>query len=443
MRTRVKSIAKFLLTLTIISLSLSYLIAWLAFPHDFQIIIGEEEDVEILFPFNYYLKTGDGLRINGEEQDAGLISLQAGQPLSIESKVLGEYNLEFFLFGLLPLHRLEVKVLPQVKVYPGGQSIGVLLNTEGVIIKQHYYVLNQQDEMVYPARDSGIEIGDRILKMNGETIKSRYQVTRIINEVGARGELLSILIEKIDGEQRLVEVYPIKDSTSHQFMIGIRVEDGAAGVGTLTFYDSNEEIFGALGHMVTDLYTNHRVLLKGGKIVAADISGINLARRGLPGEKMGIFLEEAQVLGEIEKNTPYGIFGHLFERPENHYFAEPIPVATGIQVNPGPAEIYTVLEGEKVESFAIEIQRVRPQGTPSSKGLVIQIVDERLLEKTGGIIQGMSGSPIVQDGRLVGAITHVFVNDPARGYGVLAQWMIHESGILEGEAAGWNLIPAC
>lgn len=442
MRYRVKSMGLFLFSLLLISLSLSYMVAWLAFPQDFQMIVGQEENVEILFPFNYYLKS-EGLKINGEKRGESLIPLQAREPLLIESKVLGEFNIEFLLFGLLPMHRLVVRVLPQVEVYPGGQSIGVLLNSRGVIIKQHYYVLDEGNEMVYPARDGGLEIGDRILKINGELIQSRYQVTRIVNEVGARDEILQILIEKEDGRREEIHLRPIRDTTKNQYMMGLCLDDGAAGVGTLTFYDEEGRVFGALGHMVTDLYTNERVHLEGGEIIAAEITGINAARRGLPGEKLGVFLEEAKVLGEIHKNTPFGIFGELHERPVTHLLSHPVPVATGIQVYPGPAEIYTVLEGDTVERFHIEILRIRQQSGPSSKGLVLRIVDDRLLEKTGGIVQGMSGSPILQEGRLVGAITHVFVNDPKRGYGVLAEWMIYESGILEEEVAGWELLPAC
>lgn len=442
MRYPIKTMSLFLVTLLLFVFTLPYLFAWMGFPQDFQLIVHQEAHIEILFPFNYFLKSTAGLKINGIEMDSRPLSLSAGESLSIKSTALGEFQLQFFLFGFLPLHHLVVRVLPSVEVIPGGQSIGVLLNQDGVIIKQHYYVLDDGGERVYPAQESGIEVGDRILKINGETMGNQLQVTQIINEVGQEGSPLSILVEKQDGSLQTVEVSPIKDRQSGQYMLGIRIDDGSFGVGTLTFFHQELNIFGALGHMVTDLYSNKKINLQDGQIVAADIKGINLARRGLPGEKMGVFLEEAHVLGKIHTNTSFGIFGQLLSQPEQTPFSQPVPVATGIQVKPGPATVYTVLEGEKIEAFALEIERVRYQGGPSAKGLTIRILDERLLEKTGGIVQGMSGSPIMQDGRLVGAITHVFVNDPARGYGVLAQWMIRESGILESITADQLLQPA-
>ena len=161
-----------------------------------------------------------------------------------------------------------------------------------------------------------------------------------------------------------------------------------------------------------------------GKIVSARITGINLSNRGEPGEKIGIFSGNTDIIGEITANTQLGIFGKLVTNITNPYYAEPISVATISEVIPGPAEIHTVISGNEIRRFSVEIQKVYYQTNLKDKGMVIKITDPELLLKTGGIVQGMSGSPIIQNGKLVGAITHVFVNDPTRGYGVFAEWMV-------------------
>lgn len=206
-------------------------------------------------------------------------------------------------------------------------------------------------------------------------------------------------------------------------MLGLYVEDPAAGVGTLTFYDRTSGTFAALGHRITELGGQRRVWLEGGKIVAARISGIEQGQRGSPGEKIGTFSGPDDIIGTIASNTRFGLFGKLeTDLPEG----EEVPVALAHQVHTGPARILTVVQGSTVQEFSVEIVRVYRQLRPHDKGLVIKVTDPQLLSLTGGIVQGMSGSPIIQDGRLVGAVTHVFVNDPTRGYGVLAEWMLEE-----------------
>jgi len=167
-----------------------------------------------------------------------------------------------------------------------------------------------------------------------------------------------------------------------------------------------------------------------GRIVKADIQGIKPGKKGEPGEKIGIFNGD-ELRGNIEINSHFGIFGRLNKPLDNPYYKNGIPIALSNQIKEGPAEIITVISGDKLEKFDIRILRVLPQHQPTGKGLVIQITDPRLLKATGGIIQGMSGSPIIQEGKLVGAVTHVFVNDPTKGYGCLAEWMLLEAGIVQ------------
>jgi stage IV sporulation protein B len=214
------------------------------------------------------------------------------------------------------------------------------------------------------------------------------------------------------------------------------MRDNAAGVGTLTFYEPVSGKYGALGHVIADSETAQPIEVRDGHIVRTSITAIHKGRRSIPGEKVGGPEEPDNWLGSIEKNSRFGIFGSMNRPLRNPYYREAIPVAMSSQVKEGPAEILTVLKGERLERFSVEIQRVMATPTADGKNMIVKVTDQRLLSVTGGIVQGMSGSPILQNGRMVGAVTHVFVNDPTRGYGVSIEWMLQEAGVFPKEGAG-------
>ncbi|MGI6425594.1 MAG: SpoIVB peptidase [Tepidanaerobacteraceae bacterium] len=221
-----------------------------------------------------------------------------------------------------------------------------------------------------------------------------------------------------------IEINPVKSSTGI-YQIGLWVRDIAAGVGTLTFYDPNTGLYGALGHIISDADTGKIIEVGNGEIIRARVASISPGRRNQPGEKRGVFINEEQIIGNIISNTPYGIFGKSYYPFENPLYST-LPVATINQVQEGKATILTVVEGEKIEEYDIEIQKITQQSYPNGKGMIIKIVDQELIKRTGGIVQGMSGSPIIQNGYIVGAVTHVFVNDPTKGYGIFLEWMLQE-----------------
>ena len=206
--------------------------------------------------------------------------------------------------------------------------------------------------------------------------------------------------------------------------IGLYIRHANAGIGTLTFYDPATGAYGALGHRVEDNSEEGAEQL--GRVLAAQVQYIQNSVEGEPGEKVGVFDSES-LNGTIVKNCDLGIYGLLEQPVENELYPQLLPVAQANEVKPGPATMLTVLDGEKLEEFEIEITRVSPQKRSADKGMVINITDERLLAKAGGIVQGMSGSPIIQDGKLVGAVTHVFVNDASSGYACFAEWMLEEA----------------
>lgn len=341
----------------------------------------------------------------------------------------GKMHLQLRLFEVIPLRQLIVNVVPPVEVVPGGQSIGVLLHAQGVIVVGQAPVTDQDGNKANPSEQAGIHLGDIILSINGRPVAGDRYTREEIDRLGSTGE--PIMLEVKHGKKIFkTKVEPILCPDTGRYRIGLFIRDSAAGVGTLTFYHPETGSYGALGHLITDNTTSRRIDLADGRIVAATVKGIHRGQKGHPGEKMGQFSANNNLTGNIEKNSLYGIFGHLNHPPEGGYYQKAIPLAMGHQVQRGPAEILTVLHDNKIERFKIEILEVMPQDRQEGKGMVIKITDSRLISLTGGIIQGMSGSPIIQNRKLVGAVTHVFINDPTRGYGVLAEWMLEEAGIL-------------
>ena len=197
----------------------------------------------------------------------------------------------------------------------------------------------------------------------------------------------------------------------------------------MTFIHPESMKYGALGHVISDNDTKKPIQVEDGQIVRSTVTSIERGSNGDPGEKLARFSPDHEVIGNITTNSPFGIFGKLNTEMKNGIMDEALPIAPSHQAKERPAKILTGMDQDKVEAFDIEIVSTVPQKFPATKGMVVKITDKRLLEKTGGIVQGMSGSPIVQDGRLVGAVTHVFVNDPTSGYGVHIEWMLHEAGI--------------
>ncbi len=342
--------------------------------------------------------------------------------------VPGRVDMQIKLLGLIPLNRMVVNVVPVVRVVPGGHSIGVLLHAQGVMVVGHAVVTDRRGQRHNPALQAGILNGDIILKVNGCRVQSEQQVR---NEISRCGETDRPVTLEIKRGQRIftTQVKPIFCAETRRYRIGLYVRDSAAGVGTLTFYEPGSKKYGALGHVITDIETNRKIELGDGQIVEAMVQGIRPGRRGQPGEKIGLF-NGSGLSGNIEKNTLYGIFGHLHQPLTNPFYRQPVPVALVYQVKKGPAEMLTVLKGNRIGCFSVEILQVMPQNKWEGKGMVIKINDPELLRQTGGIIQGMSGSPIIQEGKFVGAVTHVFVNDPTRGYGVLAEWMLWEANLM-------------
>ncbi|RAL26551.1 SpoIVB peptidase [Thermoflavimicrobium daqui] len=402
------------------------------FPVEIRLMKGQLQKLRLDMPVSATANVSNPqvIQVNGLSRH--LIPIDLRHPFILSSHDIGKTLLTVKLFGMLPIKRVNVSVLPDIRVVPGGQSIGVKLKSSGALVVGHHFIKNQQSS-ISPAERADIRIGDYLIKINDVSIHHVGDVSKAVEEAGKNKKALIIHLYR-NGKEKKVQLHPIYDEKDQAYRLGMYIRDSAAGVGTLTFYHPQKKVYGALGHVITDMDTGQPIRVGSGKILHSNVTSIQKGESGEPGEKRAIFFHEEQVLGNITKNTPFGIFGQMPESPNQGIYTKPIPIALAEQVKEGPAKILTVVEGQKVEAFDIQISHVMKQKFPATKGMIIKVTDSRLLEKTGGIVQGMSGSPIIQDGKLVGAVTHVFVNDPKAGYGTFIEWMLHDAGVINSTA---------
>ncbi|WP_019154451.1 SpoIVB peptidase [Robertmurraya massiliosenegalensis] len=346
--------------------------------------------------------------------------------VSLNANKYGKNEMLLELAGF-PIKKVDVNVLKDFKVIPGGQSIGVKLNTVGVLVVGHHQVATVEGKQS-PGEEAGIKVGDIITKINGKQIEKMSDVAPFVQEAGETGKPLQIEISRESGKVT-TELKPQKEKDEEKFKLGLYIRDSAAGIGTMTFYHPESKKYGALGHVISDMDTKKPIVVEDGQIVRSTVTSIEKGSNGDPGEKLARFSSDKEVIGNIQRNSPFGIFGKLNRDIENGVMDKALPIALSHQVKEGPAQILTVVDNDEVKLFDIDIVSTIPQKFPATKGMVLKVTDKELLDKTGGIVQGMSGSPIIQDGKVVGAVTHVFVNDPTSGYGVHIEWMLNEAGI--------------
>ncbi len=329
----------------------------------------------------------------------------------------GNYDATVKLFGIIPVKEVTVNVLPEMQLIAGGKAVGIKMFTKGLICVGTQSIKAETGENYNIAKALNIKESDMIISANGTELHTIEQFSEIIENSGSNPITLNI-ISGTKAETKVVT--PVK--TKEGYKLGLWVRDSTAGIGTVTFIDSATQTFAALGHPITDVDTGALMPIDKGTISSAEIIDIKKGSTGAPGELYGIFGGNNDC-GVILKNTNQGIFGQKISDCQLTYNNEPLLVASAQQVKTGNAQIYANIKGNRIEKYDIEISKLM-RYAPDSKNMIIKITDKRLLDETGGIVQGMSGSPIIQDGKLVGAVTHVFVNDASRGYGIFIENML-------------------
>jgi len=349
--------------------------------------------------------------------------LQASSSNDIQKvSSLGKLDLGVSLFHAFHIKDVSVNILPTTKVVPLGNSVGMKLYTSGVLVVGMSEIEGQK-----PYENCDIEEGDRIVAINEEKIHTTDELIKSVND--SKGN--NINIEYIrDNATCTTSIQPVK-TKNDEYKIGLWVRDAAAGVGTLTFYEPSTGKYGALGHGILDIDTSELIEIAKGELVTTQILSIQKGERGNPGEVRGT-IEGGTTLGSVTQNTTLGIYGTLTNKNTLHVNeANALDVALREEVKEGKATIYCQLDNGEKKEYEIEIKKIYKNNTTDNKSFLIKVTDEALLTKTGGIIQGMSGSPIIQNGKFIGAVTHVLVNDPTTGYGVFADMMLKQTRTVE------------
>ncbi len=320
------------------------------------------------------------------------------------------------VFGVIPVKTAYLHKTTEKYLVPCGTPFGIKMLTAGVVVVGLTPV-ETENGTVSPAKNSGLKEGDIIISVNGEKISSFTDLSGKIS--ASNGEKVSLLIRR-KGKEMKISVSPVKNLADGVYRCGIWARDSSAGIGTVTFYDAVNGRFGGLGHPICDVDTGEILPLSSGEIVPVTILDVEKGVAGDPGELKGTFISNITV-GTLYENSQTGVYGQLRNKPIEN---EPLPVCLKQDVKVGNAEILSTVSGRTPKSYKIEIEKINLSSSSPTKNMVVKITDPELLEITGGIVQGMSGSPIIQNGRLVGAVTHVFVNDPTRGYGIFVENML-------------------
>ena len=392
-------------------------------PDRLNLIVSEEE----IFHFRLL----PGLTLESESEQvvlgspsnipAGEVRIQHREPISMYGSTEGSYHIDLKLFGIIRMKDIQVDVVDDMSAIPCGLPVGIYLESNGVMVIGTGQIVNEAGNMVEPAFGI-LKSGDYIEEANGQKLEDKNDLIDAVN--ACNGNPMHLEVRR-DGELLEIDMEPVL-SEDGSYKLGAWVRDDTQGIGTVTYVDMNGS-FGALGHGISDSDTGQLVNIEGGELYETKILGIEKGESGAPGVMSGIiYYGKGTFLGDVTANTDEGVFGTVNEHFLADIQSKPIPIGFRQDIQKGNAVIRSNVSGE-VRDYAIEIQRVDYASVQKNKGMTIKVIDEELLELTGGIVQGMSGSPILQNGKLVGAVTHVLVNDPTRGYGIFIENMLQEA----------------
>ncbi|MBO4412838.1 MAG: SpoIVB peptidase [Clostridia bacterium] len=359
-------------------------------------------------------------QINKEKRFGAFVRADIGdKTINTGSEKLTISKLIFKLFGFIPIKQIQVDVKNDEHLFIGGMPVGFAIDVDGLLVLESTSVKTEEGDV--DVAGLNLQVGDIIQEIEGKKVYNLAQVEEIINGETYSGEEIKISgIRK--NEKFNSTLKPAKDVQSGMYKLGLWLKNDATGVGTLTYVNKQTDNFGALGHPITDFDTGVVVPVRDGKIYPCSVIGLTKGERGTPGEMKGVFMQGKNSKGTIEKNSSSGVFGEITDKDfiDLNKSAE---IGGRLSVRPGKATLVSSISGVS-ENYEIEIIKANYQPKSNDKSFVFRVNDERLLNLTGGIIQGMSGSPILQNGKIVGAVTHVFVSDPTKGYGIYIDWML-------------------
>lgn len=393
----------------------AYVLLLYSIPDKMYVERGEEPEYSFGVPVTGTVVKSTEVFANKQPVQNGAIHMT---PQTGDGQQTGTYQILCRLFGTIPVKRIAVQEVSRQELLAAGTNIGIYVKNEQIMIIGTGEVTDESGFKSEPAKNV-VQSGDYILAVNGEEVTSKAQLVEKISFCEGKKVRLKLLRDKDPIE---VSINPVR-SEQGIWQIGIWVRDDIAGVGTLT-YVTDEKKYGALGHGVTDADVGSLIDMDQGSIYETTILEVRKGQRGQPGEMSGMInYNEKYRLGTVEENTNVGIYGTLTTMPEELKGVDPMPVTYKEGIKKGKAEIISSVEGSR-KSYEIEIDQTNYHSEGNNKGIQFEVTDERLLEDTGGIVQGMSGSPITQNGHIIGAVTHVFISDSKMGYGIFIENML-------------------
>ena len=348
--------------------------------------------------------------------------LTSTESIEENTQELGTTNLEVKLFNTFNVKDIDVSVIKRTKVIPVGQVAGLKLYTTGVLVVGMSEIKGIDNKKYKPYENTGIQEGDTIVQIENDEITGTKELIQKVNS--SKGKELNLKYVR-DGEILECAISPVKTSAS-EFKLGLWVRDSAAGIGTMTYYEPETKNFAALGHGITDVDTGKLINISNGQFITTKVLSIIKGEDGAPGKIQGSISEQSNI-GTIKKNSIFGIYGVTEDVQKIKIDPKKkMNVATRNEIELGEATILCSLDDEKTKEYKIQIEKIYLNNNYDNKSMLIKVTDKELIEKTGGIIQGMSGSPVIQNGKFIGAITNVLVNDPTKGYVVFGDLMIKE-----------------
>ena len=397
-----------------------YYFMWLSVPSTIMIKAGVDQELDFKVPASgeiYKEAVEVSSRTNADiENDRLYIDL--GRPVTLKANQVDQYKLHLKIFGIIPLKEVDVEVIQDVRLKPAGIPIGIFVKTQGVLVVGIGEFEGEDGQIVNPGKYV-FQTGDYILEINDEEINEKRELVDRISHCEGQE-----LVFKVQRGDMLLEVKARPEPNQNgEYKMGIWVRDNAQGVGTMTYIDENG-CFGALGHGINDVDTSTLMTLSTGTLYHTEIIGITKGTTGSPGELTGfIEYDDKNIMGAITANTPRGIFGICTPETEMEAVYDYLPLGLKQEIRKGPAQIVCSL-GNGIQTYDVEITDINLENDNVNRGIVLEITDPELLMTTGGIVQGMSGSPIIQNDKLIGAVTHVLVQEPAKGYGIFIENML-------------------
>ncbi len=407
------------LVILVFAVSVNFITKIIFFPDNIKLIEGSIHQLNFDLPIDATItpETIPVLNVNNKPVKDN-IKVSLSDALTIGAEESGEAGMMLSAFGF-NFKSVKLDILKDVEVVPCGLSVGVKIKTDGVMVLGTGTVNSETGESINPC-EGLLKSGDLLLNANNQDISNKEDLMEIIKD---STDTIDFQVKR-NGELINATIKPIK-SKDNENKIGAWVRDCTQGIGTITYYNPQTNKFAALGHGILDVDTKKLISIKFGQIMRSDITDIKKGQKGIPGELIGE-IKNGEILGNVQNNSAFGIFGFMDVSASSVFPGERLKIGSQDRVHVGPATIRSNIEGDRIDEFDVFIESVNKYSSDNTRGMIIRITDPKLLAKTGGIVQGMSGSPIIQDGKLIGAVTHVFIQDPSKGYGIFIENMLNQ-----------------